>query len=46
MFGVRGKEDVTAAAGVLKQLENRYTDPRKQVQKVGVEFEMCIRDRS
>ena len=43
MFGVRGKEDVTAAAGVLKQLENRYTDPRKQVQKVGVEFAFAMK---
>ncbi|MFR9191136.1 MAG: U32 family peptidase, partial [Anaerotruncus massiliensis (ex Togo et al. 2019)] len=38
MFGIRQKEDVTAAAGVLGGLETLYTDPRKQVQKVEADF--------
>ncbi len=42
MFGIRGKEDVTAAAGVLGRLENLYTDPRKQVQKVGIAFDFTM----
>lgn len=38
MFGIRQKEDVTAAAGVLGSLETLYTDPRRQVQKVEADF--------
>ena len=42
MFGIRAKEDVQATAGVLGKLENLYTDPRQQVQKVGVSFEFVM----
>ena len=31
MFGARGKEDVTAAAGVLQELRGLYKDERKRV---------------
>lgn len=43
LFGYRQKEDVTAAAGVLGKLENLYTDPRRQVQKVGVELAFAMK---
>lgn len=43
MFGIRGKEDVAAAAGVLGRLETLYTDPRKQVQKVGVKMAFAMK---
>lgn len=43
MFGIREKEDVTAATGVLGQLENLYTNPRRHVQKVGVEFAFAMK---
>lgn len=43
MFGFRQKEDVTAAAGVLKKLENLYTDPRKRIQKVETEFSFAMK---
>ncbi len=42
MFGIRGKEDVTAAAGVLGRLETLYTDPRRQVQKVGIGLDFSM----
>ncbi len=42
MFGIREKEDVTAATGVLGELENLYTNPRKRVQKVGVQFDFSM----
>lgn len=42
MFGIRAKEDVQAAAGVLGKLENLYTDPRKQMQKVAVSFQFAM----
>lgn len=38
MFGTRGKEDVTAAAGVLGKLANLYNEPKRHIQKVGVRF--------
>ena len=41
MFGVRQKQDVQAAAGVLKGLEPLYTDPRRRVQRV--EVDMALR---
>ena len=43
LFGYRQKEDVTAAAGVLGKLENLYADPRRQVQKVGVEMAFAMK---
>lgn len=43
MFGIRQKEDVTAAAGVLGGLETLYTDPRKQVQKVEADFRFTMK---
>ncbi|MCI8650121.1 MAG: U32 family peptidase [Anaerotruncus sp.] len=42
LFGYRKKEDVTAASGVLKQLETLYTDPRQQVQKVGIRLDFSM----
>lgn len=42
MFGVRQKADVIAAAGVLKTLETLYTDPRRRVQKVPVDFTLEV----
>ena len=42
MFGVRQKQDVQAASGVLKGLEPLYTDPRRRVQKVGVELDLTV----
>lgn len=43
MFGIRQKEDVIAAAGVLGKLETLYTDPRRQVQKVETDFHFVIK---
>ena len=40
MFGFRGKEDVTAAAGVFKSLENLY---HKETPRVGVSFRLTAR---
>lgn len=42
MFGVRHKQDVLAAAGVLGKLENLYNEPKKHIQKVGVEFSFSM----
>lgn len=41
MFGWRRKEDVTAAAGVLKGLESQY---RREVPRVPVEMSVTIRE--
>ncbi len=39
MFGIRGKEDVTAAVGVLKELERLY-DKEKPLVSLNMDFEM------
>ena len=43
MFGIRQKEDVTAAAGVLGKLANLYNEPRNHIQRVGVEFAFAMK---
>ena len=40
MFGIREKEDVVAAAGVLGKLANLYNEPRRHVRKIGVDFSL------
>lgn len=42
MFGIRQKEDVTAAAAVLGRLANLYNEPKRHVQKVGVEMSFAM----
>lgn len=42
LFGIRGKEDVTAASGVLGKLSQLYTDPKRHVQKGSVTFDFVM----
>ncbi|MEM1485075.1 U32 family peptidase [Oscillospiraceae bacterium PP1C4] len=42
MFGIRAKEDVTAATGVLGQLANLYNEPKRHVQKVATDFSFVM----